>query len=349
MFSWPGEVAFSDSTIMANTAVEGGGLYVTGGQLNLVNSIVAGNAATGSYGGGILTYDTNTVITNSTIAGNSAADFGGGIASAGTLTVASSTIAGNSAGTFGGGIRAAGPLTVANSIVARNSATSDGPDVYQYSGTTTGSHTLLGDGAGQTSLVHGVNGNQVGNAADPIDPLFVDLQTRLDIVGPDGVFGTADDGSLGDYRLLAGSPAIDAGNHLFLDETDADGQKYRYTLVQNGETTQNVTMRLQRENQKLVATLAWTTEAESAEFRFQKKTTGGLEIRYRYAAGDEEESGTMEVDVEYDTERETYCYQYAVEAQTGNHMGHSEYSGDRSNKTGMNGHHSGMMGSTGSF
>jgi|GEM_PF-2059952 len=143
---------------------------------------------------------------------------------------------------------------------------------------------------------------------------------------------------------------LDEDNYVTVsDETDADGQKYRYTLVQNGETTQNVTMRLQRENQKLVATLAWTTEAETAEFRFQKKTTGGLEIRYRYLCGGEEETGKMDVDVEYDQERETFCYQYAVDAQTGNHMGHSEYSGDRSNKTGMNGHHSGMMGSIGSF
>ncbi|MFH0993389.1 MAG: hypothetical protein V1761_03460 [bacterium] len=143
---------------------------------------------------------------------------------------------------------------------------------------------------------------------------------------------------------------LDADNYVTVaDETDADGQKYRYTLVQNGETTQNVTMRLKREDQKLVATLAWSTAAETAEFRFQKKSTGGLEIRYRYLAGSEEETGTMEVNVEYDQDRETYCYQYAIEAQTGNHMGHSEYSGDRSNKTGMNGHHSGMMGSTGTF
>ena len=53
--------------------------------------------------------------------------------------------------------------------------------------------------------------------------MLVDVQSYDDIVGPDGVFGTADDGPLGDYRPLPGSPVIDAGSNLYLDEIDSDG------------------------------------------------------------------------------------------------------------------------------
>ena len=34
--------------------------------------------------------------------------------------------------------------------------------------------------------------------------------------------GTADDGALGDYRVWPGSPAIDAGSSIYLDEIDSD-------------------------------------------------------------------------------------------------------------------------------
>ncbi len=65
--------------------------------------------------------------------------------------------------------------------------------------------------------------NLVSTTALPIDPLFVDLRTYADIAGDDGQLNTADDGPLGDYRLLDDSPAINTGSNLYLDETDSDG------------------------------------------------------------------------------------------------------------------------------
>ena len=73
---------------------------------------------------------------------------------------------------------------------------------------------LIGDGTGQTNIIDGANGNQVGTTADPIDPLFI-----MDV--PTGVEATTE----GDLRLQDGSPAIDAGNTaaLPMDIFDLDG------------------------------------------------------------------------------------------------------------------------------
>jgi hypothetical protein len=61
-----------------------------------------------------------------------------------------------------------------------------------------GDYNLIGDGTGMSGLSNGVNGNLVGSASAPIDPLLGPLQ---DNGGPTQTMA-----------LLAGSPAIDAGD-----------------------------------------------------------------------------------------------------------------------------------------
>src|SRR5262249_56746702 len=89
--------------------------------------------------------------------------------------------------------------------VAGNTAATDGPDV---SGPflPASAYNLIGDGTGSSGLVNGENGNQVGTAASPIDPLLGLLQ---DNGGPTKTIA-----------LLPGSPAIDARDNS--DSPDCD-------------------------------------------------------------------------------------------------------------------------------
>ena len=101
----------------------------------------------------------------------------------------------------GGGIYSNSGANLYNTVVANNSS-----DVYYYdyySGTVSGSNNLIGNGSGQSSLVDGTNGNIVGTANAPIDPLFVDAAN-------------------GDYRLATGSPAINAGDNALAVEAEGN-------------------------------------------------------------------------------------------------------------------------------
>ena len=66
-----------------------------------------------------------------------------------------------------------------------------------------------------TGLAATITGSVVVGPYLVADPMFVDGD------GPDGVYGTADD----DFRLLPGSPCIDAGDNagVPLDRADVDG------------------------------------------------------------------------------------------------------------------------------
>jgi hypothetical protein len=72
-----------------------------------------------------------------------------------------------------------------------------------------GDYNLIGDGTGMTGLSNGVNGNLVGSAAAPIDPLLGPLQ---DNGGPTKT-----------HAVLARSPALNAGNLSQLGVADQRG------------------------------------------------------------------------------------------------------------------------------
>jgi len=155
-------------------------------------------------------------INNSTISGNtiSGAGVGGGIGntcsdSTCTLMINNSTISGNSAG----GISSNGTAMIGGSIIARNSA-DDGPDV---SGPFTSlGYNLIGKNDGSTGFTNGVNHDQVGSSAAPLDPKF-----ELD---PNGKPLLKDNGGpTKTIALLLGSPAINAGNNTGAPDKDQRG------------------------------------------------------------------------------------------------------------------------------
>jgi hypothetical protein len=219
-----GMLAVTASTISDNLTGDGGagGLGGDGGDgggiantdtATVVSSTVSGNvtgdggasgvgvgSGSGGGGGGIFNPLSGTLtVVNSTVSGNGTGsggccggfDSGGGIANAGTFSLASSTISENTAGpNRGGGIAnfSSGTLIAENTIIAGNSAASD-PDCTGI--LTSEGYNLVGDVAG--CPLAGGSGDVIGQ-----DPFLGPLQ---DNGGP--TFTQA---------LLAGSPAIDAGD-----------------------------------------------------------------------------------------------------------------------------------------
>jgi len=225
-------IAIADSSLTGNSLTSGvslgGGLYLEGVPDGTIsNSMVDNNSAAWSTGGifnsgtvdvygttvsgntapngsaGILDSGAMT-LTNSTVSGNTVAGphSGGGINNSGTLTVAHSTITNNHAGTVfpasGGGMVNSGTANVAHTIIAENTA-STGPDA---SGSfISGGYNLIGDGSNSTGFTDGVNGDKVGTSAVPIGP---ELGTLQENGGPTHT-----------HALLAGSPAMEAGDPSF--------------------------------------------------------------------------------------------------------------------------------------
>ena len=211
-------LGISNTSIRANTADGCAALCIfssigdpgTAGSVNVVNSTISGNtdsfagSSTIDNSGGTLS------VTNSTIAGNS----GGGISSGydGNLNVTNTTIAGNAGGK---GITAVS-ATVKSSIIALNAAGA-GADV---NGTfTSGGFNLIGrTDIGATGFVDGVNNDQVGATATPIDP-------KLEKDGAGKPLLKNNGGPTQTIALLFGSPAIDKGTSAGLTGALATDQR----------------------------------------------------------------------------------------------------------------------------
>jgi hypothetical protein len=240
-----GTLTVSSSTLSGNSVsvYDGGGGIYNGGTLTVSNSTLSGN--TGSGGGGIFNYNSATLtVSNSTLSGNSSVG-GGGIYNTGTLTVSNSTLSGNSATWDSGGIYtdSTRPVTLTNVTLTANRANTGGGSYHGgglfvtgggapvlhntliagnfrgATGTTRddvsgalnagGDYNLIGDGTGMTGLSNGINGNLVGSAAAPIDPLLGPLQ---DNGGPTFT-----------HALLSGSAARGAGSLSYATATDQRG------------------------------------------------------------------------------------------------------------------------------
>jgi len=194
-----GTVTINNSTLQSNTALNGGGIYNTG-TVTVTNSTFASNRSTNSTGGGGI-YNTGTVtITNSTFSSNTAfnGSSGAGIYNAsGTVNITSSTFSLNSTGssvtgTAGGIYRVGGSVTLKNTIVAGNTSV----NIADINGAvTTGGYNLIGINTGMTGITNGVNGDQVGTAGSPINPLLAALANN--------------GGATDTMNLQPGSPAID--------------------------------------------------------------------------------------------------------------------------------------------
>jgi len=225
-----GILTVTDSSVTANQALNAysGGIYNTAA-MTVTNSAITGNSAPGDGGGvysrNIYGSTAKTTIVNSTIGGNNSGGAGGGIYAAstttgagkGALTLENDTISRNTAITGGGLALDDGPLlTIADTIVAANSApiTGTAPDC---AGTLTSrGYNLLGVDAGCTGVTNGIDGDQSGSAAHPLNPGLGPLQDN--------------GGSSLTMALLSGSAAIDAGN----PGGCADGQGNPLTTDQRG-------------------------------------------------------------------------------------------------------------------
>ncbi|MBY0523712.1 MAG: hypothetical protein K2R98_09940, partial [Gemmataceae bacterium] len=177
---------------------QGGGLFVAGSTVNLVNSTVSGNFArpgnggNAGVGGGASTSMRRGADGSPGAKGTSQ---GGGVYLAGgVLNVSNSTVANNQANNEGGGILLqAGALNLVSTIVADNiSTTSTQIDISVAGGTITATTTLVGDSTGSTLTAAG------GNLLD-VDPLLGPL-----------VFNG---GPTRTQLLQAGSPAIGTGSN----------------------------------------------------------------------------------------------------------------------------------------
>jgi hypothetical protein len=198
----------------------GGGLYVLGGSDTVVSSTVTSNQAIGGIGSPTFPYDApgqggglynsgTLTISNSTLSANSAPSDrvyggGGGIRNDGTLTVSNSTLTGNSvtgSSGSGGGIDNRGTLHARNTIIAGNTAPS-APDLNGNLGSQ--GHNLIGN-------------TQGGSGFDPTDILNINP-----LLGPLQDNG----GPTKTMALLAGSPAIDAGDNTGAPDWDQRGPGY---------------------------------------------------------------------------------------------------------------------------
>jgi predicted outer membrane repeat protein len=141
----------------------GGGIYNSGSHVTFRNSICSGNQAD-LDGGGVYHYFGTLLIENSTLTGNVAKRGAGGIYVGGqTVTLRNATVSGNTANTTaGGGIaNRSATLTLDNSIVAGNAAL-NAPLLPDISGSYTGSNNItsgnpflapLGDYGGPTQTM----------------------------------------------------------------------------------------------------------------------------------------------------------------------------------------------------
>jgi hypothetical protein len=182
----------------------GGAISNFTGTVTVTSSLVNGNIAQG-FGGGIANFGFNTVsLTNVTLSGNRGR-LGGGIANLqiGTLHLQNVTITNNTGrfsedatrGSAGGVYNDANAaLTVRNTLIAGNTAPELGPDCLTSSNADLGSEGY----------------NLIANTSNCV----IAGDTTGDILGQDPKLGELADngGPTQTHALLAGSPAVDAGN-----------------------------------------------------------------------------------------------------------------------------------------
>ncbi|HET6546615.1 MAG TPA: choice-of-anchor D domain-containing protein [Rhodanobacteraceae bacterium] len=206
-----GTLTMTRSTVESNrvlTSTEdpyysaGGGIW-SGGAFIITQSTIADNRA--QQAAGLFSIGSNPAdarkIIDSTVSSNTSDEAPAGIYMVLPLTLANSTVAFNVAGTASAdsdaGIRSVLGLSMQSSIVAGNTAAGTPGDV-------------LGDVTGANNLIY-----EPGTSSIPADTL----------VGTDPLLGPLLDngGTTANHLLLAGSPAIDAGNNAAGEGSDQRG------------------------------------------------------------------------------------------------------------------------------
>lgn len=210
-----GNLALRKSIIRENTAqFGGGGIYCSGGNVEILDSAILNNAVIGSGGSGGGFYGDNCplVVTNSTFSGNSATASGGGIANSKPTKLANVTLSdnvadsdGNDVGDGGGIFMATAQMMAKNTLIAGNHDLSPGSDVFPDCSTNTlpvsDGYNLIGVGdncSGGGTAFSTANHDLIGSFAIPLVPRLTLLSLRGGITPV--------------HSFLSGSPALDAGN-----------------------------------------------------------------------------------------------------------------------------------------
>ena len=209
-----GTLTMQDSTLASNVgAVSGGGLYNQAygggaGRVTMTASTIASNTA--KYGGGLINYgDIDTV--NSTIAGNEAVDDGGGIYNQGSsANIYNTTIAYNDADQDRDGIGLGGGVYIVGAGTHRNQFMS------LVAGNTMGNTPIYDDCDGDGYLVeYGLN--ILGTDADSLSGCTSTIATgHWAYLNPLALLGGLNNngGSTPTIALLSGNNAIDQGHPL---------------------------------------------------------------------------------------------------------------------------------------
>ncbi len=210
-------------TIQNGNNIQGGGIMVAYTTMTINNAMIqyntAGVSGSGPYGGGGIDNSGTLTLNNSTIHSNIVISGfeGGGIHNSGTLIMNNSTVSGNIGGDGAiyndyklflnnstvtrnrpyGIHNLNGTVTMQNSIVANNGPNGDCYNHPYYSGIIISQgYNLIGQGEGCS--LSAATGDLIGTNTNLINP-------RLAILQDNG-------GPTWTHALMAGSPAIDAGN-----------------------------------------------------------------------------------------------------------------------------------------
>ena len=220
-----GTLTLSSSRVTGNGGNTGGVYVASGAQLTLTNSRVEDNSGA-SAGGIAVSFGAVVLISHSFLSNNTSSFSAGALLNSGNLTVVNSTISGNSAADDGGGIYSSGTTDLFNVTISNNTADrfdngiGEGGGIYVLSGTLTARNTIIG-GNFDDSTTGSQHPDCWGTFTDPSYNL-IENTTGCTIAGsPSGnITGVSPNlGPLQDnggdtqtHALLAGSPAIDAGN-----------------------------------------------------------------------------------------------------------------------------------------
>lgn len=219
-----GTATLLECTIQLCQAYNGAGFANDGGTLTMHRCLLQQNSTTGNVGGAGVNGEGTLRMQNCHVEGNftTGANRGGGAIWSGAntpsqatnLEIVHCTFIGNTATGTGGALKfvagggLASNLTIRASIVAGNTDNGTGPDIDINNGTILqASLNLIGDGT-SSGIVNGVNNNNVGTTAVPLNPMLGALQ--------------ANGGPTLSRAPLAGSPALDSVASVSC--LDLDGQ-----------------------------------------------------------------------------------------------------------------------------
>jgi hypothetical protein len=222
---------FADCHIVGNSGSVGGGLHCSHSDATIINCEITGNTAS-NRGGGVGCYYNDPVLINCRINGNTAGAGGGVYSAQGAPLLANCTIDGNAAQDGGGVECRNGSPVLVNCTVLGNSATGDGGGLHAVDNLLAAHNCIIRSCTPQSLQISGgipsvtysnIEGGWEGEGNIDLDPRFVqpgywDDNDTPEI--PDDDFWVD-----GDYRLLPGSPSIDAGSNLAVpgDVADLDG------------------------------------------------------------------------------------------------------------------------------